>query len=92
MTTQQKRIVLEKIVGLESDIEALKKARIEIASNGYASATLSSTGGAKSYTRLDIDKITQLIKELQSELAQYTNLLFTGEQNPVKTIVPIYSL
>ena len=64
---------------------------MEVGTNGYASATLSSSGGSKSYTRVDLDKLTSLIKELQRELDQYRNLLSDGQSNPLKTIVPIYS-
>lgn len=64
MNTTQKRKILERIATIECDVNALKNARLEIAVNGYASATLASSGGSKSYTRLDLDKITTLINEL----------------------------
>ena len=64
---------------------------MEVGTNGYASATISSSGGSKSYTRVDLDKLTSLIKELQRELEQYRNLLSDGQSNPLKTIVTIYS-
>lgn len=91
MTTQQKVKILQNIVKLEGDIDALKQARLEVIQTGYASATLSSSGGSKSYTRIDIDKMTSIIKELQRELDQYRNLLSNGQSNPLKTIVTIYS-
>ena len=68
MTIDQKRKTLQRIAVLESDIEKLKQVRVEIAQTGYASATLSSGGGSKSYTRLDISKITEAINALTSEL------------------------
>lgn len=64
---------------------------MEVGTNGYASATISSSGGSKSYTRIDLDKITNLINELQRELEQYRNLLSNGQSNPLRTIVTIYS-
>lgn len=91
MTIIQQRKILEKIVGLEKDIDELKKARNEVALTGYASATLSSSGGSKSYTRLDLDKMTNLINQLKIELAQYRNLLFSGKAKMINTIVTVYS-
>lgn len=91
MTVVQQRKILEKIVGLEKDIEALKQARTEVALTGYSSATLSSSGGSRSYTRLDLDKMTNLIDQLKAELAQYRNLLFTGKAKTISTITTVYS-
>lgn len=91
MTTKQKVKILQNIVKLEGDIDELKQARLEVIQTGYASATLSSSGGSKSYTRIDIDKMTSTIKELQRELEQYRNILSNGQSNPLKTIVTIYS-
>ena len=92
MTTYQKRTIIEKIVNIENDIAELEKARVEIGISGYASATISVSGGSKSYTRMDIDKITKLIGELNNKLTQYKNMLATGNGTPIKTIVPVYSL
>ena len=60
---------------VEADIEELKRCRAEIAKNGYASATMSSGGGSKSYTRLDLSKITEAISALTSELKQLRSML-----------------
>lgn len=78
MNTEQKRKILQRIVDIEHDIDELKKARTEIAVNGYASATLASGGGSRSYTRIDISKLTEAISALTSELKQLRNLLCTG--------------
>lgn len=86
MTTQQKVKILQNIVRLEGDIDTLKQARLEVIQTGYASATLSSSGGSKSYTRIDIDKMTSTIKELQKELAAYRNMLMSGSGLPYKQI------
>lgn len=90
MTVIQQRKVLERICELEADISALKKARLEIASTGYASATISTSGGSKSYTRLDLDDITKSIYELTRELNQLRMVLATGNSNPLKSIVTVY--
>lgn len=63
---------------------------MEIATKGYASATMSSGGGSKSYTRLDLDKISSLISELLKELNEWRNLLVTGNPRQIKTMVTIY--
>ena len=91
MTTIQKRKVLERIVEIESNLETLKKARVEAALNGYASATLSSTGGSKSYTRIDLDKITNLIDELTKELSQNMLMLRYGASKKITSIATVYS-
>lgn len=91
MTTTQKRKILERIQELESEIAQLKKTRLEIASNGYASATQSGGAGSKSYTRLDLDKLAQMIAELTSELVKYKTMLRTdGNSLPVKETYTIY--
>lgn len=82
MTTTQKRKVLQRISEVEKDIEELKRCRSEIAKKGYASATMSSGGGSKSYTRLDLTKITEAISALTSELKKLRAMLSSfGSQN-----------
>ena len=93
MTTEQKRKVLKRIVEIESDIEVLKKARTELAANGYASATLASGGGSRSYTRLDISKLTEAISALTSELKKLKSLLkIVGEQGLWSNVLVVYDL
>lgn len=94
MTIEQKRKVLQRIVVVENDLEALRNARTEIATNGYASATLSSGGGSRSYTRLDIGKLTEAISALTSELAQLKAMLKTGAtgQGIWKSVLVVYDL
>ena len=53
----------------------MKKTRQEIAASGYASATMSSGGGSRSYTRNDISKITEAISALTSELKKLRAML-----------------
>lgn len=93
MTTEQKRKVLQRIVVIETDIDALKKARTEIAANGYASATLASGGGSRSYTRLDVSKLTEAISALTSELKKLKGLLRdAGQQQLWSNVLVVYDL
>lgn len=89
MTISQKRKTLQRIADIERDIDALKKARTEIAASGYASATLASGGGSKSYTRLDLSKITETISALTSELKKLKALLKNAGQQTFWTNVHI---
>lgn len=94
MTILQKRKILTKVVNLEKDIEALRECRKQICATGYASATLSSGGGSKSYTRLDIGKITEAINEMTTELDQYKVILSAGRPvSPFKlgSVLTVYS-
>lgn len=91
MTVIQKRKILARIQELEGEIAQLKKTRLEIASKGYASATQSGGTGSKSYTRLDLDKLAQVIAELTSELSKYRMLLRTdGIMSPIKETYTVY--
>lgn len=93
MTIQQTRKVLQQISNVEADIAELKRCRVEIAKKGYASATMSSGNGSQSYTRLDIDKITQAIKALTEELSQLRAMLNGGAGNgiPGYRVLTVYS-
>lgn len=93
MTTEQKRKILQRIAEIESDVAALKKARTEIAENGYASATLASGGGSRSYTRLDISKLTEAISALTSELKKLKQMLKTsGQQGLWQNVLVVYDM
>ena len=92
MTITQTRKILQRIVDIENDIDELKKARADIAKNGYASATMSTGGGSKSYTRLDLSKITEAISALTSELKQLKAMLTGGSQQTLwKNVHVVYS-
>lgn len=91
MNTTQMRKLLVTVTKLEKDIEELKRVRMELATSGYSSASLSSTGGSKSFTRLDIGKVTELIAQMSKELAQYNTMLSTGQSRSMNTIVTVYS-
>ena len=94
MTTIQKRKVLQRIQNVENDIEELKRCRSEIAKNGYASATMSSGGGSKSYTHLDLTKITEAISALTSELKKLKAMLNAdgGSQSIWKSVLVVYDM
>jgi hypothetical protein len=93
MTTVQKRKVLQRISEVEADLEELKRCRAEIAKTGYASATMSSGGGSKSYTHLDISKITEAISALTSELKKLKALLRNaGSQEIWKNVLVVYDM
>lgn len=91
MTTAQKRKILERISNAETDIETLKRVRVELATSGTASATMSSGGGSRSYTRLDLSKITEAIKCLTTELSQLRAMLGTGNQSLWREVLVVYS-
>ena len=92
MTITQKRKILQRIAETETDIEELKRCRTEIAKNGFASATSSSGGGSKSYTRLDLTKITEAIAAMTSELRQLRAMLSgDGTQRIWRDILVVYS-
>ncbi len=86
MTTDQKREILKRIANLQSDIEELKACRKQIAVDGYASASMSSGSGSKSYTKMDLAKITELIAELTGELKSCRSLL-AGKSEAVPSMV-----
>lgn len=93
MTILQKRKILQRIADVENDIEELKKTRQEIAASGYASATMSSGGGSRSYTRNDISKITEAISALTSELKKLRAMLKNvGTQQLWSNVLVVYDL
>lgn len=92
MTTVQKRKILTRISQAEADIEELKRARQEVASSGYASATMSSGGGSKSYTRSDISKITEAIAALTSELKKLRAMLTGAGSSIWKNVLIVYDM
>lgn len=92
MTIIQKRKVLQRISDIENDIAELKKARQEVASSGYASATVSSGGGSRSYTRSDISKITEAISALTSEMKKLRALLAGGSSSIWTNVLVVYDM
>lgn len=90
MTRDQKEKILKRIVEIEQDVAELKKARKDLMSNGYASATLTSAGGSKSYTRTDSAKITDTINELIQELKKLRSLLAGTSTALPSQIIRVY--
>ena len=78
MNVVQQKKILQRISVIETDIETLKSVRVKLATQQFVSATVSSGGGSRSYTRADLSKISEVIAELTSELKQLRRLL-TGE-------------
>lgn len=85
MTTAYKAKYLERIAQVSSDLETLRRVEMEIAAGGTASASLSSGGGSKSYTRLDLGKIAELIRSREAELVQLRSRL--NGQGPIRRIM-----
>ena len=94
LTTEQKRKILTRISTTQQDIETLKKCRLEIAAKGYSSATIASGGGSKTYSRLDLSKITEAIAALTSELKQLRAMLRGNLQGQGiwKNVLVVYDL
>ena len=92
MNITQKRKILTRITEIEADIEELKKARQEVASSGYASATVSSGGGSRSYTRSDISKITEAISALTSEMKKLREMLAGGSSSIWTNVLITYDM
>ena len=78
MNTSLIKKIMLKIQNLDQQICELERTQFEIASNGYASASIGSSGGSKSYTKLDLPKITALISQLKNERRRYQLLLGNG--------------
>lgn len=83
MTTSQKRQLLERIAQTEADLATMRRVRMEVAASGFASASLASGGGSKSYTRLDLARILRLTSSLEKEVMGLRRLLA-----PVSTVQP----
>lgn len=90
MTTVQKKKILKRIVDIEADIETLKKVRQDLLSSGYASATMSSGSGSRSYTRQDASKVSEAIAELVKELKQLRAIL--GNSSTELQMTQIYTV
>ena len=68
MDIKQKRVILQSIQTLQKDISRMERARTEAAVSGYASASISSANGSKSWTRMSLSEITKVIEDLRSRL------------------------
>ena len=84
MPTNRQAKILTRITEVSNDLTELHRVQMEIATSGSASASLSSGGGSKSYTRLDLNTIENLIRSKQVELANLRSRL-TGN-GPLRRI------
>ena len=91
MNIVQKRKILKRISDLENDIGELKRCQVEIAKCGFASASMSSGSGSKSYTRTDLTQIAKTIQALTSELEQLRGMLVNVQQTLWHTILTVYA-
>lgn len=91
MTISQRRTLIERINSIESDIQTLERVLVEISSSGYASATISTSQGSKSYTRANVNDIQKTILFLRKELRRLNNKLFGRSNFTPTTVLTIYS-
>lgn len=91
MTTSQKRQIIERIAQTEADLATMRRVRMEVAASGFASASLASGGGSKSYTRLDLARILQLISSLENEVRCLRKLLAPASAVQTTTTYTVYS-
>lgn len=91
MTSAQKRQTIERIAQTEADLATMRRVRMEVAASGFASASLASGGGSKSYTRLDLARILQLISALENEVKGLRKLLAPASAVQPATTYTVYS-
>ena len=92
MDIYQIRETLKRIKTCEGEIEELKSVRAQLAKSEYASATMAYGGGSKSYTRADIGRISDTIKELEREIKSLRKMLASGGASTLWTTTTlIYS-
>lgn len=90
METIQKRKILKRIVAIQAEMEQLKDVKMKLATSEYASASMSSGGGSKSYTRADIGKVEQALRLLTSELKELRKLLSGIPNGHPSKILTVY--
>lgn len=91
MTTSQKRQIIQRIAQTEADLATMRRVRMEVAASGFSSASLASGGGSKSYTRLDLARILQLISALEKEVMGLRKLLAPATSVQPATTYTVYS-
>ena len=93
MTTEQKRKALQRLADAEREVAQLKEIRVKILRSGYSSATMSVGGGSKSYSRLDVARITETIAALNKEIKALRAMLSPSEGGgaPWKRVIAVYS-
>ena len=91
MSTAQRTYLARQLVSLTRDIAAIDEAIRQIATAGYASASLSSGGGSKSYTRLDLGNLRALRAELATRRAAVTSALSGRSATGIRHLVTVRS-
>ena len=91
MTTIQRKKILQRMIVIEHDIAELQRARMKVALDGVASASLSSTGGSKSFTKLDLNQIQSLIDDLRKEFNELMDIYETGKRDGWKHVIQVWS-
>ena len=92
MNTEQHRKILMRIQTLEKDISAAEKTYADALANGYQSATLTSGGGSKSFTRMSLKEMLDAINAMKNELSKLQKLLVrNGQQSLWSNILIVYS-
>lgn len=72
--TTKHRAAINRVNTLAKDIRELEDIIREVRLSGYTSASLSSGGGSKSYTRADLGTLTAELNRLKMELAAAARL------------------
>lgn len=70
-----------------ANVAALEKAFQEAAVSGTASATISSNGGSKSYSRVNPETISRLIGYWKTELLSAKRALVGGRPLAIKSVM-----
>lgn len=83
------RQTLSRIEEVETDLREARRVRREILASGSSSASISSGGGSKSFTRLDLDKVSALIAELTRELQALRAMLAGGGGLGIRRIMTV---
>lgn len=92
MNSTKNRISLAKArAQIASDIAAVDAAIRAVATSGFASASLSSGGGSKSYTRTDLAQLRALRADLVSRLAAVSARLAGRGSFSVRHLVTVRS-
>ena len=91
MTTIQRKKILQRMVVIEHDLAELQRARMKVALEGVASASLSSTGGSKSFTKIDLPQLQSLIDDLRKEFNELMDIYESGKRDGWKHIVQVWS-
>ena len=68
VTRNTKIALINERIRIQKDIAELRRTIREIGVNGYSNASFSTSGGSKSYTRMDLKELNGLLADWKSEL------------------------